>query len=79
MSATIGNVDDLCQFLNADIFSQNFRPVELVEYVKCGPELAKISYSHKEEELLTVVRKIDHNVSHFYFRVLLNLAVTVLS
>ncbi|XP_008190461.2 helicase POLQ-like isoform X1 [Tribolium castaneum] len=59
MSATIGNVNDLCQFLNADIYSQNFRPVELVEYVKCGPEVAKINYSPKDE-LLTVVRKIDH-------------------
>ncbi|XP_044259159.1 helicase POLQ-like [Tribolium madens] len=61
MSATIGNVNDLCKFLNADIYTQNFRPIELVEYVKCGPEVAKINYSPKEEELLTVVRKIDHS------------------
>ncbi|XP_063926128.1 helicase POLQ-like isoform X2 [Zophobas morio] len=58
MSATIGNVEDLCTFLDAEIYTQNFRPVELTEYVKCGPEIAKISYN-KKDELLKVVRRID--------------------
>lgn len=65
MSATIGNVADLCRFLDAEIYTQNFRPVELIEYVKCGPEIAKIDWSKSEEDLLTVVRRVDFGVSFF--------------
>ncbi|RZC43124.1 helicase POLQ-like [Asbolus verrucosus] len=63
MSATIGNITDLSTFLNAEIYTQNFRPVELIEYVKCGPEVAKINWSKGEEELFTVTRRVDY--SHF--------------
>lgn len=64
MSATIGNLPDIQAFLNADVFTQNFRPVELTEYVKCGTEIAKINFNVKsEEELLHVVRRSDFSVS----------------
>lgn len=57
MSATIGNLNEICQFLNAEPYTQNFRPVELVEYVKCGNELAKINWSARDENDLLVFEK----------------------
>ncbi|KAJ0179106.1 hypothetical protein K1T71_004818 [Dendrolimus kikuchii] len=45
MSATIGNLPEIAQFLHADVFERQFRPVELMEYVKLGDALHKISWS----------------------------------
>lgn len=42
MSATIGNLPELAQFLNADVYQKDFRPVELREYIKCGTDLVEI-------------------------------------
>lgn len=64
MSATIGNLKDICAFLNADVYQRNFRPVELIEYVKCGDDIAKINWEGKEEELLTFCRKATFHVSN---------------
>ncbi|KAH0813157.1 hypothetical protein GEV33_009636 [Tenebrio molitor] len=45
-----------------EIYTQNFRPIELVEYVKCGSEIAKVNYNTKEDEdVLTVVRTVNDN------------------
>lgn len=64
MSATIGNLPEICQFLNAEEYTQNFRPVELIEYIKCGDELARINWQAKDEnELFTVERKCNFSVS----------------
>lgn len=43
MSATIGNLNEIAQFLNADVYTRNFRPVELEEFIKCGSDLLKIN------------------------------------
>ncbi|GJQ83211.1 hypothetical protein Trydic_g18235 [Trypoxylus dichotomus] len=60
MSATIGNLPEICKFLNAEAYTRNFRPVELVEYVKCGDELAKINWNAKDEEdLLNFEKKCN--------------------
>ena len=42
MSATIGNLPELAQFLNADVYQKDFRPVELREFIKCGSDLVEI-------------------------------------
>uniref|UniRef100_A0A1Q3EVX4 Putative dna polymerase theta n=1 Tax=Culex tarsalis TaxID=7177 RepID=A0A1Q3EVX4_CULTA len=43
MSATIGNLDEVARFMDADIYCRDFRPVELQEYVKCGSDLFEIN------------------------------------
>lgn len=63
MSATIGNLDEICKFLNAEAFTKNFRPVELVEFVKCGKEIARINWNYTEErDLLIEPKKLNYKV-----------------
>lgn len=66
MSATIGNLKEICTFLKADVYQRNFRPVELTEYVKCGDEIAKINWDAREEELLTFCRTATFQVLNRY-------------
>ncbi|XP_013141520.1 PREDICTED: helicase POLQ-like [Papilio polytes] len=42
MSATIGNLEEVAEFLNAEVYQREFRPVELTEYVKIGDMLHRI-------------------------------------
>ncbi|XP_043472655.1 helicase POLQ-like isoform X1 [Leptopilina heterotoma] len=51
MSATIGNSKEIAKFLNADLYEDNFRPVQIHEYVKCNSEMCKID--KKSEEIFT--------------------------
>jgi len=60
MSATIGNIKEIAQFLNADTYSQNFRPVEITEYVKCENDTWIIDL--RSEELLTNMTSKDYQV-----------------
>ncbi|GAB6033238.1 hypothetical protein CHUAL_012841 [Chamberlinius hualienensis] len=50
MSATIGNLDDLKEFLNAEIYTGDFRPVELKEYIKINNKIFHINVKAIEEE-----------------------------
>lgn len=43
MSATISNLPEVAQFLKADIYTRDFRPVELTEYAKIGNEIFSIN------------------------------------
>eukprot|EP00854_Cymbomonas_tetramitiformis_P004066 gene4066-5040_t len=42
MSATVGGVEVLSKWLQAELFLTNFRPVPLTEYAKCGDDLYKL-------------------------------------
>ncbi|CAH0386882.1 unnamed protein product [Bemisia tabaci] len=57
MSATIGNLLQLATFLNAEVFTHNFRPVELTEYVKCESQVYSIT-SDLEGKKLTPLRQV---------------------
>ncbi|XP_011309951.1 helicase POLQ-like [Fopius arisanus] len=61
MSATIGNLDEVARFLKADVYTRNFRPVELKEYIKCEDRIWLINT--KEEDIFTDERKINYRVS----------------
>ncbi|XP_017875050.1 helicase POLQ-like [Ceratina calcarata] len=61
MSATIGNLTELSGFLNADLYTGTFRPVEIKEYVKCDSDIWLLD--SKSEELLTDVKKINYRYS----------------
>ncbi|KYQ59297.1 Helicase POLQ-like protein [Trachymyrmex zeteki] len=61
MSATIGNLKEIAQFLNADTYSQNFRPVKITEYVKCGNDMWVVNLNN--EELLVDMSTNDYMYS----------------
>lgn len=64
MSATIGNLSEICSFLKADSYTKNFRPVELTEYVKCGNEIAKVNWNYTDErDLLIEPKKLNYKVN----------------
>lgn len=43
MSATISNLQEIAKFMKADVYTRDFRPVELKEYLKVGSELLLIN------------------------------------
>lgn len=47
MSATISNLREVATALRADIYTRDFRPVELTEYVKIGPDILTIDPSSR--------------------------------
>ncbi|KAK2579380.1 hypothetical protein KPH14_003244 [Odynerus spinipes] len=58
MSATIGNLEEIAQFLNAELYTGNFRPIQIKEYVKCQDDMWLIDL-HKEE-ILTDMQKLNY-------------------
>ncbi|XP_014605340.1 PREDICTED: helicase POLQ-like isoform X2 [Polistes canadensis] len=61
MSATIGNLEEVAQFLNAELYTGTFRPIHIQEYVKCQDAMWLIDL-HKEE-VLTDMKKVDYSYS----------------
>ncbi|XP_051533480.1 helicase POLQ-like isoform X1 [Myxocyprinus asiaticus] len=57
MSATLGNVGDLQMFLKAENYTNDFRPVELKEYVKIKDSIYEVD--PKEEECFRFSRLLD--------------------
>lgn len=65
MSATIGNLNEIVSFLDGDVFTRDFRPVELKEYIKCGADILAIDPDAlSQEEAFTTVRTVDYGVSN---------------
>ncbi|KAL9966164.1 hypothetical protein ACROYT_G024201 [Oculina patagonica] len=61
MSATLSNIADLKTFLKAEVYSNDFRPVELKEFVKVGHDIYKVPKpTDPEEESGRVVRRINN-------------------
>lgn len=58
MSATISNLQEIAKFLKADVYTRDFRPVELKEYFKIGSELLLID---SKARLLSDVLKVERN------------------
>ncbi|KAG7204711.1 hypothetical protein KM043_005125 [Ampulex compressa] len=56
MSATIGNLEEIAQFLNADLYTQNFRPIEIKEYIKCDDSIWLLNLN--TDTLLTDEKKV---------------------
>ncbi|EDV96295.1 helicase POLQ-like [Drosophila grimshawi] len=64
MSATIGNLNEISAFLNADVYTRGFRPVELKEYIKCGNDLLEINAAGQTlEEIFVPKRTVSYNYS----------------
>ncbi|XP_063873211.1 helicase POLQ-like isoform X2 [Scylla paramamosain] len=49
MSATVGNVNELAEFLGAETYENNFRPVHLIEYVMMEQQLCEVNKKAKTE------------------------------
>ncbi|KAK6315773.1 hypothetical protein J4Q44_G00132970 [Coregonus suidteri] len=61
MSATLGNVQDIQKFLKADNYTNDFRPVELKEYVKLKDSIYEVD--PKEEECFRFSRLLNFKYS----------------
>ncbi|XP_054996817.1 helicase POLQ-like isoform X1 [Sorex araneus] len=61
MSATLNNVKDLQEFLQAEYYTSQFRPVELKEYLKINDTIYQVD--SRAEMGMTFSRLLDHKYS----------------
>ncbi|XP_053317689.1 helicase POLQ-like [Spea bombifrons] len=67
MSATLNNVGDLQRFLKAEYYTNNFRPVELKEYVKVRDSIYEVD--NKEEDNFKFSRLLNYKYSSNMLRI----------
>lgn len=68
MSATIGNLSEISEFLKADVYTRGFRPIELKEYIKCGRDILEINLQGKTlEEIFVFSRSVNFNVGIYLY------------
>ncbi|XP_062290649.1 helicase POLQ-like [Scomber scombrus] len=61
MSATLGNIKDLQTFLKAENYTNDFRPVQLKEYVKLNDTIYEVD--PKEEDCFRLSRPLNYKYS----------------
>lgn len=67
MSATIGNMQEIGDFLNAYVYTKDFRPVQLVETIKINEEIFVINKDIDGSLNIKLNRKMDFAVGIKYF------------
>ncbi|XP_073493208.1 helicase POLQ-like [Phyllobates terribilis] len=67
MSATLNNVGELQQFLKAEFYTDNFRPVELKEFVKLRDSIYEVD--NKAENNFTLSRLLNYKYSSNMLRI----------
>ena len=69
MSATLSNIQDLCDFMRAEIYCSDFRPVELKEYIKIEDNIFEVNQSALcPDDRFTHSRILTFPVSHRDFK-----------
>ncbi|XP_078455497.1 helicase POLQ-like isoform X2 [Lampetra planeri] len=64
MSATLSNINDLQKFLNAELYTNDFRPVELREYIKLGDSIYEVNNKALcPEERFDFIRLLSYKYS----------------
>ena len=59
MSATVGNLQELATFLKADLFTDDFRPVQLQEFVKVDRDILTVEKTRAVNEQFKMKRKLE--------------------
>lgn len=59
MSATVGNLQQLAKFLQAELFTDKFRPVDLEENIKVGRDILSVQKNCAVNDQFKFKRKVD--------------------
>lgn len=63
MSATLTNISQVAKFLKARVYKEDYRPIELKEYVKLGKGLFEVIRKKNEPPTYELSRKLLYNPS----------------